>query len=496
MKVLMLTYAALMLLASPLSAFAAGVDSSGGGDAVVFPNDEVKLADDYAKRVGDRFELDPRIKQELNAAGYLLFLYGAKEDRSSETYNVSFITQNVLSPLTQYRFVSLIPQTGACNKHIALGDVPGDTKVEQVGCTDGPITWIREDLFKKMNIRVQARTIIHERLRSVEGMKDEDIVNITQGLELALTLNHAQEEGSRSALTPQQLEILERMRLSVVSAPLNDETTQDKIDRLNRYQITLNGGGLIDHRGVVSHGAYVGVSVRTGPNTELRDQSVLLNSTICMSPKVCLLEEGAVVQYASVYPGDFGFRERNEPRTVFHRDVNIYNLELISMVGNDFDIPQGVRMHDVAITILNTSRLHIAPGVSIQNSGIKARDLTILTGAQIKDVMLGAGMVRIEENSKIDNVDLDLLGARGSPDFQMAKDSALSNLRTTQVTFAEQNPISWLASQGRMGLDITQGSRIDFSNEIFCRSGSNDLQVSDGHLVKVGSKDALKQLCR
>ncbi len=282
-----------------------GADNSGGG-TVVIENDTVVLADPFLRRAGnegtfhcqpgERGDLAPALIAELRRAGALLVRYGAASfsdrfDRSfgPEADNHSrygrsvFIENEVFDPITEYCFVGKLPYDSPMETEA----LPIDGRTEVAGYTEGNVTWIREDLFRKMSLREQAKLIIHERLHAYAGnVRHGPIADLTNGLGLALSFFNEQRNGKRPRLSDAEVVTLQRLVLQIQHLRLQKGgPSVFRGNPLTDYRVVQNGGGLVHSRTSVHDRAYIGVGSVIGERVaKVAARAVVLNSVFCGIP--------------------------------------------------------------------------------------------------------------------------------------------------------------------------------------------------------------------
>jgi hypothetical protein len=330
MKALNILLSAVTLFS--LTSTLAKADRGGGGGTGLQFDDHLILAHPY-KLVGNKVEFSSELVQELNRAGKLLVRYGAdylsRKDQFSKLHedaitgletsafienyvrNWSWIGENFL---VEYRFVNELPDYPECKQISHLVTLEPGAKPVQLACTIKYITWIKQDLFSKMNLREQAKTIIHERLHAY-GNNDinadlfhEFIDDITEGLDLALDLYNAQIQGGRPILSESQVSLLTTMMRRIGQLKLNqgrqDSATLASISFdsfISKFKVTKRGGGLVSS--LTAESAYIGAGsvawAHIGDDAEIIDTS-------CYDPRpnrwiICEIGANAKISFVTLY---------------------------------------------------------------------------------------------------------------------------------------------------------------------------------------------------
>lgn len=269
----------------------AGSEGVGGGGAVVLPNQKPVSADHYVLRSGQAADFPIELRSTIELAGRVLVQYGAmavrpqlhEEDcKTAEgCYDTrfgksEFIANSVLHPKIEYLFVKELPKNivGCEGETRAFEGLPAGAKVHSVACTNGLVTWIVKDLFRKMTYGEQAETIIHERLHTTEvwdvpsEVKHEFIADLTNALHLAFelySLEKPYDDGMRVDIKPvklssEQLAVLSQLPRRIVQLRLFQNTNaSDQSEFLSNWMVTSKGGGFVHVESFLAENAFVGI---------------------------------------------------------------------------------------------------------------------------------------------------------------------------------------------------------------------------------------------
>ncbi len=366
----------------PVAAWAGGgTEVGGGGDAVILSDDTVVLADPYIKRSGKVTDLNPVLIKELQYIGHLLVRYGADMDFDFKELlrpQSSFLNKYVLSSTVEYHFVTEIPDIEVCKNRIPTNP---DLKVLPIACTNGAITWILEDLFKKMSIREQAKTILHERLRAFpQAIPDEFIADITSGVETALGLLNELHTRKTSILTAEQIASLTTLVRRIEQAGLHHDPKEPPMSFSKNWMVFKNGGGLVHKKSKVSNTAYVSVGSIVSETSVLEAGSQLL-TTDCYFPFLkwisCQLGPNATIENTLIL-------------------VEKVVLKAGAKINDSNIVPRAYR--EGGLGLLSGSMLELGPSSQIINSWIIGPKTTVL-----------------ERSSRITNVKIDLF----STDYEL-----------------------------------------------------------------------------
>lgn len=263
---------AMLISALATSAFA-GSGTSGGGDVVVF-DDRVVLADRFIAKPGTRIDkFDQPIYDELKRVSEILKNFGDDTD---------FVSKEVTDPLIDYYLVDQIPAMKECESRIPV-TLPGSGRsVEQVACTVGASTWIKQDLFNQLSIRDQTLLLIHERLRGYKiSLSHEQIADFVVGLDEALEAYNSSLANVRVPLTQVQVSRIEGLRRRLA------QVVPGSRSMLSYYRIWPNGGGLVD-TSQIDPSAWIDITSQM--SDAVVAAGVEVRKSICRN---CVLEQGS-----------------------------------------------------------------------------------------------------------------------------------------------------------------------------------------------------------
>ncbi len=179
-----------------------GSEGGNGGVAVVMPNGDVVLADPFIRGerpvnelppvAEDRCFSDEELNPELRAAravynvhfDYLLTDHdmATPPSRGPVVLNSD---NRVARGNVRYCLVPRREIRNRCPAHRASDyrGIPAGARLAVVGCTTGDYTYLDEALFRAMTVRMQALTLIHERLHARDpGATEEVVADVTSAL--------------------------------------------------------------------------------------------------------------------------------------------------------------------------------------------------------------------------------------------------------------------------------------------------------------------------
>jgi len=294
---LFLTLSGLVALAASTSAFAGGSGGGGseggnGGGLMILPNGEVVLADAFYRRDGQCSTcgtLSTDLWQTLQAAGQLLVHFGARMDSREQS---QFISDFVLNQTVEYRFLE--PQVFLAKKCLFAADdeflIPENAQKVPGACTQGWTTSFRADLFRKMRLREQAKTIIHERLHhAADGQPHEYISDITDAVDALLKLAR---QGNQPTyrLNADEVRVIELLPKRLAQVGMSRWTQNEHWNFTNRMSIWPNGGALVQRGMKLDETAYADVwsvlegNVALGASTRIENSR--LKGSIELKPGV------------------------------------------------------------------------------------------------------------------------------------------------------------------------------------------------------------------
>src|SRR3989338_3092756 len=232
MKTFILTFAFTLYVGAAL----AGGTEVGSGGSVIVRDNEVILADPFVKKfntpeVGERWTFSNELNVYLHHIQTLLERYGVLANE-----NTFFWDKKIFSDKVEYRYTEELP----CNDSMTIqDDIPGE--VASYGCTQGNITWFKESLFKKLNLKQQALAVIHERLHSFSPESHDVLSDFISILQMMLTLQNEQFQGQYRTLSQDEIDAIYRLRQRAEELGFKISPKADAYSR----EIFPNGGGNI-----------------------------------------------------------------------------------------------------------------------------------------------------------------------------------------------------------------------------------------------------------
>lgn len=303
----LLTIALCMIV--PTLTFAQGSGSQGGQGYKNKQTGKTRIADPNVIReegptdaeLGEKFKISPELMVEVEKALRIMAVYAqvvpVPHNLGTNFYGpynlyANAFRQDVLQ--TDYRLVDQIPEDCVVEKPKMKDETPESETLEHMACTLGKQTFLVRSMFLNTeNLREQAKSIIHERLHRTEALTvlkaESKIADITDGLELAMTLLDRQVKGERPVLTEAQLTTLKTMQKRLQDYWIfGDRSSKDPTyygrDRLIKpaeSTITANGGGIIGTTTELGKNVYIGIA------TEVRYAKIGNNVTLVDSAWFC-----------------------------------------------------------------------------------------------------------------------------------------------------------------------------------------------------------------
>lgn len=448
---------------------AIGGETGGGGDAVIFPDDTVILADPYLIKegqegtfncpAGTEGTLAPELRDELNLIGMLLVRYGAPlsiNDRDgffrpshhfdwSNRVSSRFIENHVFT--AHFCFVDQLPK----NEHLNL-EAPAGARVESVGYTEGKVTWLRKDLFRAMSVREQAKTIVHERLHGFAGnIPHGPIVDITNSLEAVLSLYQAQQRGDRTHLNEEQILALNTLILRISQVLDTASPLPSLVSPGFQPKVVRNGGGVILGNTSVAEDAFIGVGSVVGPRVMIASGAEILASEVCWKNLTDDLRD------------DPGFTSIGKSVSIFH--------SVLVKCGPTTEMKE--RASVVKSMIASRSGFQMKPHSAISNS-----------------MLSGNFYFAMEQYATIDDSAINFEMGSGLdfsvPSFLIGQSARLLRLKNVTVLGHKGKTKTWYGRWKTTDEDallyVSDGKVIDFENQVFCKQSSVRLGLFAAHV--------------
>lgn len=290
------TILTILIFGVAFQAFAKGPGTSGGGDVAILPDDTILLADPFVKadisaedsEISFSNALQTEIKRGLNISSkYFLW---------AKTFEDQVYGKNVF-----YYSVDNIPSYPECKQRLDY-QPPSGVTIKQVACTIGNKTWIKEDLFKKMNVREQALLLFHEALRRVPNIASEQIVGFTNGLRILYHLYNTQMNGQYITVNAEEKKIIRRF-IKINFQLSNSDYAQNErnfVDYLSNLRITDHGGMISEYphsNNVLGKDTVIGVGALLGRQKSLNiglERAVIEDNVVILMSQLWNFHGGIV----------------------------------------------------------------------------------------------------------------------------------------------------------------------------------------------------------
>jgi hypothetical protein len=562
-------FPAIMALAASAGALpnaypAAGGDSSGGGDVVVFPNsgnDRVILADPFFKKgsnstaptIGTPIQLAQDVRNELIRMDEILMRYTSFNKR----HGGEIFWKRVLSDDISYFDVAQIPNYLDCQIRLEYDQIPEGGVPEQVACTSRKKTWIRGDLFKRLTVRQQATLLVHEGLRRLDTISDEELTAITVGMDTALEHYNRQLQGEREILTEAETKRIHNLILALYSSDLTAFDSGTGSSRLVKNWLTSlrvlpNGGAVAEPGAVVDPTAYVGIGISLSASSVIDSGAILISTDVCSFDLSCKIGSSTQViqsylSSATAYllsrdalrqrilgDGLISDRTRLEelafeatkrkylPAILIGARTNIWSSRInakgalvigdsVKIVDSDLTAWGDAMIQSQAAlkkAMIKQYGLHfeISEGSSIEDSRIEVQNAKLIrlkAGARIESSVIRELLIweppwnhewtTLEFGSN-SLVYLTQIQVRDRK-VLVGDDSKVLNLSQADFHWS-QNPIGWIAGGFQSpGLEFASGLTVDFGGQILCPSGKNSFASWAGKYTYVRSASDLVEAC-
>jgi hypothetical protein len=484
------------MLPSAFAGAGGGSEVGNGGEVITLPDDTVILGDPYTSRPDPSQaitydQLNASLKAEIERAGRFLVKFGAAVDNSipndptptddqiqqmvrkrylSRVAQAAFLVSTVMdTAMVQYYFVDPLPSTCTSAEDIDANGLPNGYQLDLGGCTEGPVTWIDKTLFAKMNVREQAKLLIHERMHALMaqyGFPHYMIADITDGLDVAMTLYNDQINSQRPVLTSDQVTKLETLIAQILRTHLADGRPETESELETAWTVSPNGGALVSNTATVSPQAYVGVGSLIGSGSTISPGALILNSSCYRGG--CQLQNGAQMLESTIMQKAPSTETDPAPEDFasdFHR------ISFSATIGN------GSILNNSTVTIGTSPSASTAPSVvladgsNLSNSSVDgALTLTLDAGASLAS----------------DSISLSSDGAIGAT-LELGANSSLQNLQALLIVQKTAN-----TSLDKIVLPASRA--LDFALQPICQPSlllllRNDLSIND-------STSSLQQLCQ
>ena len=333
-----------------------GVLDGGGGDAVMLQNDNIILADPFVK-VDDSEESEvvfsSALKQEV--LSMINMMVQCKGNRDN-------LYDSILSEKNIFYSVLSIPDREECRNRLSYPSLQKGAVVLQVACTINRETWIREDLFKKMNLQEQGLLIIHEGLRR-KNLADTNITNITNGLRITFKNLQAQLNSDYTKIADSEKSELKKFIKSTLLASWDYTNDERKLlNYIKSYTISDHGGLIkvskagqnIDPAAVIGIGTIVGDQISIGKNSSLLMTNLCEKSDCRIGANVKIIRAMVPVRLDGI------------PRIEIGNESSIMNSEIGFVSGISID--DGASVLDSSVFIQS---IELKKDAKIQNVIVK-----------------------------------------------------------------------------------------------------------------------------
>ena len=263
---------AMLALFAPVAFAAGGSDAGNGGGGIELPDGRIVLADPYFNRSGGCDtcgELAPELKKSIEGTAKLLAVHNGNEWT---------IKDMVLNRLVEYRFVEQLPRICAENEHREDYQIPAGDQFVALGCTQGKITYLVAERFKKLSLRDQTKLILHERLHDhVAQAPHEHINDLTDIINVLLDLFQREQDGEKLVLSAAEHSLLSRLSLRLGQLKLNHH---DSSWFLDNFAVAPQGGGVVSKQLQLASTAYIDISSIVGGKGTVSDGVSIIGSNI------------------------------------------------------------------------------------------------------------------------------------------------------------------------------------------------------------------------
>lgn len=427
-----------------------GVIVGGGGDVVIGKDGSAMLADQYIskKQMGKRFNLSEPLLKELEFVNKILMTYGADKKLLSK------ITSN---DSVDYRMTPEIPVLNECTYRFEYKDLSAlGLRVTQAACTVGEITWFKDDVFKILSYREQALLIIHEGLRRIDHMSDDDIAAVTNGLRLALNKFSQQGRGDLTSLSVEEVEALNSMFETIYFQGLSYSTGQKVSVAYAKYHMKYfkitDFGGVVHNDIVISKDAKIGVGAQLHYGDKVGEDSALLGSLINVENKIDIGKHVKIVNSSFTEIVDYKNYLKGDSSKTMKDFIIKDNNEIVSSVLCPVEMDEKGRLVNVVLVYASEPSFKIGQNVVMENLSLNSE-----------------GRVEIQNGVELLNFSSAVVGSRVRGVMELLSSGAFI---------------------------FKANTKIDLDNKSVCQFKKNSFKQSNGMGVVVDSKDSLIKQCR
>lgn len=305
-------------------------NGGGGGDVIIFPLGETRLADTYGKvdiYHDNEIKFSKALKKSVDRVVNLInfYLIDPKDG-----------IVNFLDARYAYYAVSELPDHPTCNKRLKYSGVPSGAYVAQVACSVGTDTWIKLSLFERMSLDDQTALIFHEALRRHENIDDMTIATVVNGMKVAL--QNVQKQTGPDLIQPLTEGEYLMVRRMFRSLQVAYGASLEKTRQITReYALTRHGGvfkGTSDQLEKLSAGVVIGIGARVRGDSKIAENSVLVETNICL--KSCTIGANTMIKTVPLFESIWDESSEGSPRGYFglNLDSSVNNTNII-LIGSD-----------------------------------------------------------------------------------------------------------------------------------------------------------------
>jgi hypothetical protein len=292
------------------------------------------------------------------------------------------------------------------------------------------------------------------------------IADITDGLDVAMTLYNDQINGQRPTLTGDQVTQLETLIAQILRTRLADGRPETESELETAFTISPNGGALVSNTATVSPQAYVGAGTLIGSGSVINPGAVLINSSCYRGS--CLLANGAQMTESTIMQSAPSTATDPAPEDFasdFHR------MSFSATIGNGSTLSHSTVTIGPNPNTSATPSVVLADGSSLANSSVNgALTLTLDAGATLAT----------------DSIALESDGAIGAT-LELGANSSLQNLQTLMIVQKTST-----TSQDKIVLPASR--TLDFALQPICQP--SQILLLRANLSINDSTSSLQQLCQ
>lgn len=494
----MLTGACLLSVQlSSFSAFAKGGSMVGGGGDTLINKDSgavISIADPMALLTaqGKRTQIPQVVRDELE-----------KTKKVAEAYFFSTSTFDSLTSESNvdYRLIDEIPNTEICQERIKYTNTDSNLEISQAACTSGNKTWLKksiyEELLKNPSKRELALLLVHEGLRRVPNITNEDLVSITNGLRVALAEYDKQSSGEMVKLEDNQKSAIVSMLESVLLNGLQEGSN------MNSNKHNLDTFEVSDYGGLIAKNAKVDESAIIGAGSIVREYAHIASNVEMIGS---LYDGGIKLKKCTGYTYDTCIIPLEIPENVklINSRINLYSPQSLSkntLIENSSvkiyeKLGENAQIKNSKVEVFN-----IGSNAKILNSTVgtisEAGDNLKIISSNLNTFN---GGLRVGSNFLVENSTVKFATKGSGYIREIPNNVSMKNIKNANfISSGNENDLLAAVSLGRLSngkMAFPEGFSLDFGGKLVCNNNEyEDVFLTGESHKKIKSQNDLLKYC-